>query len=303
MAYLVSQMRKDNNTTYMESLSVTPEEITSPNFFGDNQRTFSDFALKGAFEKGKVYYLRFAIHKIPKYFYSGSRSPVEVNSYEADADKISLHILLKNDNASEADQETNPPETIGNCTVYTEQKENISDSYSSFAFVFSPSKTFDSLVFRINRVSFDALNSSIDNIERNYRTWLTDQLNVSDVNELTVEGDYYTGGYETKDGVMVPSTRHLKTTGWRIEYTGENGDICELKNILPSGSAGWLKFGYQSRPGSLIVVNKEPIRVGRSGIYQINNGTLIESFMIASPGGSTNRDKIDAFLLDYAYKG
>jgi len=71
---------------------------------------------------------------------------------------------------------------------------------------------------------------------------------------------------------------------------------------LVTEPSGWLKIGYQCRPGSLIVVNKEPIRVGRSGIYEINNGTIIDSFMIASPGGSDN-SKIDAFLLDYAYKG
>ena len=77
-------------------------------------------------------------------------------------------------------------------------------------------------------------------------------------------------------------------------------DVCELVNLVTE-SSGWLKFGYQSRPGNLIVVNGEPIRVGRSGIYEINNGTTIEKFMIASPGGSNN-SKIDAFLLDYAYK-
>lgn len=300
MAYLVSQMRKNDQTTYMQTLTVTPIEAISPNFFGDTKKTFRDFALRGNFQKDKVYYLRFAVHKIPKYFYSGSRSPIEVGSYEADADKLTLHVLLKNDTD---DQNTTSPEIIGNCTVFTEQNENISNSYSSFAFVFSPSKTFNLIVFRINRVSFDALNSSIDGVDRRYRTWLIDQLTANTVEDLTVEEERYTGAYETKeDGSVVPSVRVPKTTGWRIEYTGENGDICELKNLLPEGME-WLRFGYQSRPGSLIVVNREPIRVGRSGIYQINNGTLIKSFMIASPGGSTDTSKIDAFLLDYAYKG
>ena len=36
--------------------------------------TFTDFALSGSFESGKVYYLRFQIHQIPKYFYSGSKT-------------------------------------------------------------------------------------------------------------------------------------------------------------------------------------------------------------------------------------
>jgi len=33
MAYNVSQLRKDNNTTYMESVPVSPIELNSPNIF------------------------------------------------------------------------------------------------------------------------------------------------------------------------------------------------------------------------------------------------------------------------------
>jgi hypothetical protein len=110
------------------------------------------------------------------------------------------------------------------------------------------------------------------------------------------------------DGTITDSS--VTTTGRRLEYASsyENeeegqGDFCILNNIIPDGiqrKNGWFKMGYQSRPGSLIVVNGEPIVVGRSGIYEINNGTLIKSFMIATPGGSDS-SKIDAFLLDYAY--
>ena len=92
----------------------------------------------------------------------------------------------------------------------------------------------------------------------------------------------------------------VSTQGDRIIYSGQNGDVCTLNNLVEQ-SSGWIKFGYQCRPGSLIVVNREPIRVGRSGIYEINNGTTINSFMIANPNGSNNSN-IDAFLLDYAYQ-
>ena len=85
----------------------------------------------------------------------------------------------------------------------------------------------------------------------------------------------------------------------------ENGnvivnDCCSLNNICPEGQIPFLKMGFQARPGTLIVVNKSPIRVGRSGIYELNNDTKIYSIMIAAPGGST-ASNIDAFLLDYAY--
>lgn len=276
MAYYVSQLRKNGNQTYMVDVPITASTITSPNTFGDTSTTFTDFALEGNFTSDKVYYLRFRIHKIPKYFYSGSRTAAEVSMYVNDADSLNLQILLKN-GSELGDQETNPPEIIGTCSVpvanYNEPEE-----YSSYSFVFTPSKTFNRLGFRINRVSYDAINY----VPRN---WLIDSTTDVSGNRFTGSGD---------------SQVEVSTIGSRIEYSGDNADLCTLNNLVTE-SSGWLKIGYQCRPGSLIVINGEPIRVGRSGIYEINNGTIINNFMIASPGGSDN-SKIDAFLLDYAYK-
>ena len=88
------------------------------------------------------------------------------------------------------------------------------------------------------------------------------------------------------------------------------GQICKLINIVDNDksrngslSETWLKLGYQSILGSLIVINQQPIRVGRSGIFKLNNGMKIKSFMIASSGGAlAGNANIDAFLLDYAYQ-
>ncbi len=278
MSYLVSQLRKDVTTTYMTNVDVTPSTISSPNTFGQSS-TFTDFALAGTFSPEEVYYLRFQIHKIPQYFYSGSRTQAEVSMYAADADILNLQIILKNHNQN--DEEVNPPQVIGTCTV-PQAEYNEAEAYSSYSFVFTPSKAFDRLGFRINRVSFDAINVNSNN-ERN---WLIDSpVDVQNVIR-------HTGGQD----------RVISTRGARIYFNGVNGDVCTLNNLVTgSASSNWLKFGYQCRPGSLIVVNKEPIRLGRSGIYQINNGTIITDFMIANPGGSDS-SKIDAFLLDYAYK-
>ena len=281
MAYLVSQLRKNGSQVYMTDVEVSPSTITSPNTFGDASKTFTDFALAGTFEPTEVYYLRFQVHKIPKYFYSGSRTVGEVGSYINDADSLNLQILLKN-GSELGDEEKNPPEVIGNCTVYT-ALETESEAYASYSFVFSPSQTFNRLGFRINRVSYDAISPTP-------RNWLIDST--TDVSKTVYTGDYDASGR--------PNQITVSTQGDRIVYSGDNADLCTLINLVDQ-SSGWLKIGYQCRPGSLIVVNGEPIRVGRSGIYEINNGTIINKFMIASPGGSNN-SKIDAFLLDYAYK-
>ena len=283
MAYLVSQLRKNGNQKYMEDVPVSPSQIISPNTFGGDN-TFRDFALEGNFIPTQVYFLRFQIHKIPKYFYSGSKTPQEVSMYQSDADDLSLQILLKND----GEDETNyPPEIIGNCLV-PRAISTQSEKYSSYSFVFSPSRTFNRLGFRINRVSFDAINVNTP------RNWLIDQKDNPEGLDIDV---IRTTGI---DNITV------STRGKRIFYSKnseddtKSGDVCTLVNLV-NQTSGWLKIGYQCRPGSLIVVNGEPIRLGRSGIYEINNGTIIDKFMIATPGGSDN-SKIDAFLLDYAYK-
>lgn len=275
MAYLVSQLRKNGSQVYMTDVEVSSSTITSPNTFGGDT-TFTDFALAGSFTSDNVYYLRFQIHKIPKYFYSGSKTAAQVAMYVNDADGLNLQILLKNDNE---DESVNPPEIIGTCSVQ-EANWDQPDAYSSYSFVFSPSKTFTKLGFRINRISFDAINTSTP------RNWLIDS-------QTDVSGKRYTG--------QGTSQYTVSTTGPRIKFSDQGGDVCTLNNLV-NQTSGWTKIGYQCRPGSLIVVNKEPIRLGRSGIYEINNGTIINSFMIASPRGSDNK-YIDAFLLDYAYKG
>ena len=90
------------------------------------------------------------------------------------------------------------------------------------------------------------------------------------------------------------------------------------------------KIGVQSRPGFLMCINGEEIRIGRSGIYELRNGFVFITFFSAVsaakdpsnlqdlmnrlPEGSsskidsqcifntaTNRD-IDNFSLDYVYK-
>lgn len=101
---------------------------------------------------------------------------------------------------------------------------------------------------------------------------------------LQIERNIYDAIYQNTSG-----PRKLKRN---------NNDVLEYKlytlnNIKPNNNS-WIKMGIQTRPGSLIVVNKEPIRIGRSGIYELNNGTKITEVMLAS-----SDENINPFLLDY----
>lgn len=276
MAYTVSQLRKQRGSnSYMEEIGVWMSSFESPNKFESNE-PFQDFCLKGNFEAGKVYYLRFMIHRIPTGWYSKD-FPQERGLF-ADADDMTITLLLK---YGDEDEEQNPPQIIDTITIdslaVSEMDIAANTRYFSYTTVFIPARQADTLGFRLSRTAYDALVPDAYNKEEpKYRRWLLEP----DTQQANTKGEFH-------------------VTGPRIVYSGEGGDVCQLKNIVPKGMH-WLKMGFQSRPGSLIVVNKCPIRVGRSGIYEINNGMLIDSFMITAPQGSNN-DNIDAFLLDYAY--
>lgn len=313
MAYAVSQLRKvatqDSVNTYMTPLTrlIQTTDI-SPNNFGETDNTFLDYAIRRPtvsngdekFQAGKVYYLRFKVHKIPQFFYSGSKGAALVEGYMGSSDMLTVNLFLKD---SEALEDESPPEQIGTFTVYTESDINVTNSYSSYSFIFCPTKTFDTLVFRISRVGFDAIEyddqDAYGNNDRGYRNWFIDQLDENYTDEMTSYSRYDNNG----------DLKEIKIEGKRIvvDLNQEgvevnDADFCELNNLLlqSKNRSSWLKFGYQSRPGNLIVVNNEPIIVGRSGIYEIDNGTKITSFMIACPNGNIDKN-IDAFLLDYAY--
>lgn len=82
-----------------------------------------------------------------------------------------------------------------------------------------------------------------------------------------------------------------------INYLNEIINIID-KYLNPSiGNAGRLKqIGVQSAPGLPMCIDGEQVRVGRSGIYEINHGITIRFLgFIVQP----NDDKY--FLLDYQY--
>lgn len=73
-------------------------------------------------------------------------------------------------------------------------------------------------------------------------------------------------------------------------------EINNLITALNVSSTGKLKqIGVQSAPGFLMSIDGEPVRVGRTGMYEINYGVSI-SYL----GFIINDDKTQ-FLLDYQY--
>lgn len=155
-----------------------------------------------------------------------------------------------------------PYQNLKKCSL--NKKVSSNDEYDYYDLVFTPDRAniYNTIVFCINRQAIDILNSNGP-------------------------------GNTPLPRKLVPEDAQLED-----DY---NYSFYSLNNLINSSQEKyWKKIGVQSRPGSLIVINKEPIRIGRSGIYELNNGTKISSFMIAS--GWDANEKVDPFLVDYVYQ-
>ena len=282
--------------------------------------TFTDLSLQllnGAFfSKDSTYYFRFTIKKVLQNYYSTPNATALLNGNDADADALNFILYLGFSSGNGIAYESKgtaitkyselsylqqigtayvPPQikeikqqivegddiiTCPNCGYKFKktdgQEEGIDlfadpdPEYVTFQYVFKPKKDYNTILIKLNRTGYDILIQP--------RDWLVEKVEV----ELQ-EGQ--------SNDLLYPNFTHL----------APNGQISKLNNIIPNNRSPWVKMGYQSRPGSLIVINDQPIRVGRSGIYEINNGIKIRDFMIATPNG-VNTQNIDAFLLDYAYQ-
>ena len=70
-------------------------------------------------------------------------------------------------------------------------------------------------------------------------------------------------------------------------------DLAVVNNILPHMAE---KIGIQTAPGTLIIINGEGMRVGRSGVLELNCDIKINTVGFAAP-----LRKIKNFILDYIY--
>lgn len=295
MSYTIAQIRKDANYAYMSDLAFIPSTVQSPNTFGATT-PFTDYCLKpasGTFQRGNVYYLRAQIMKIPAWYYSG-----QSNSRDED-DLLRIIFCLKNQDTA-LNETDNQPQNIATITV-PKTEDSVTPQYYACSMIFVPLQDFDLLAFKVVRSYFDAVNGGLDNLSA--RQWLLDTVSEDTVvtRNLGENSSVNINIFNTTrfPRIIVDDNEFRDDT---LKNNNIDGELSILNSIVPNGQE-WLKFGYQSRPGSLITVNKQPIILGRSGIYEINNGTKITDFRIACPRGTrgSNNENIDAFLLDYAY--
>lgn len=81
-------------------------------------------------------------------------------------------------------------------------------------------------------------------------------------------------------------------------------EFCRVYNVIDAMGSNvdrLVKMGVQGRPGLLMAINGEQIRIGPSGIYEINNGYKVTSIGFILQNASNTADGKDYFILDYQY--
>ena len=323
----VGQIRKDSTGGTPYLIPITPNATVVYNK-GQNDTVFHDFALAYTFEANHTYYLRFAVQR---YLYDDQYKPY------GDYTFVDFNLMLCREQGESGSGDHSIDErwqTVEKNLMLTPYYPNQNQPWQEFVVVFTPTELANYLCFKINRIGYDYVYEEVlgekgrkvfryKNGSPGYEENTIEFSDLIRQAEIEIEIDAEKRFKERvrenlpssvdPDEIMgiINDALYNEETGeqeiifvWQGEKEHETipievtGEFSEANNILGEITAD--KIGIQSRPGSLFVVNDEPIYLGRSGIYEVNNGTKIKSVRVIAPGGSTI-SKIQDFILDYAY--
>lgn len=291
MAIKVGQLRYNQNTSYLTPLSnvIIGEQATTV-----GNTSFNDLAIKAFFQAGVTYYIRIDIERININTNMGnSGSGINDPHYQ----NIEVKLYANN---------TNQYQTIGDVLViepYKDEDEDDSiwEKEENFlnwcrAAILDRDPNIDlydgAKEYYNNLLAEHQQKKNNDTIDTNIR----DQYKVIEliftpyVNSNILVFELCRLAYDY-NGIGEPRKVKINT----INY-----DIANVQNILPT-NVTIEKVGLQTKPGSYVIINGEGMRVGKSGVLEINSGIPITSIGLAAPGASSSSDRINDFLLDYIY--
>lgn len=292
MSIKIGQIRKVNDSsTY---LTEVPFSIGSYQIAGIGNQTFQDFAIIATnnFQLDTTYYVRVKIQRIDINENMGNVTEAGDN----DPHNLNLDIRLYTDyNEANGYQTIGEPILIeayssGESSASMEQEKDFIDWCQECETDGNPAITenakdyLDALIASYKQ-KIENINSTEDNIT---------------IPEQTIELVFTP--YKTAKCLVFQLRRvaydynvQARTVSLYENTTGQTTkEVSSVKNILPQSVVN--KIGIQSRPGTLVVINQEPMRIGKSGTLEINNGIAINSIGLAGPAKNIND-----FILDYTY--
>lgn len=78
-------------------------------------------------------------------------------------------------------------------------------------------------------------------------------------------------------------------------------DVLTTLKSTYTGMEYLTKIGIQGPPSLLMCINREQIRLGKTGIYEINNGITITSISFVPKESTLSSDGLDYFIMDFEY--
>lgn len=334
----IGQIRKASigEDSFLTPLDVNPVFIYNKGDSDKNNVVFHDFGLdlgERGFKEGVSYYLRFSVRRYPV-------DPQEEQQYgEPDRVNFNL-MLCRNqgDPTSGEHGPTERLQTLEKNLIITPYQDGVNTPWQQFTLVFTPTESARYLWFKVNRIGYDYIYAAEDDPSVMGRAVFrytvaeaaTNTIEFSDIENkkilvevpIVARDIYFDRVSKALEAAEIPDkdlildimeqalkdrkNPSIEDIGlfWKGEKIYEEQDIkvtgefSRIENILHQSNV--VQIGIQSRPGALFVVNHEPIYLGRSGIYEVNNGTKITSIGVVAPNGS-EKDNIQEFILDYAY--
>ena len=297
MAIKVGQVRKDNggSTEYITEIS---HELTTYKNVGVGNTHFDDFAIRGNFVANETYYVRVLINRIDINENMGDTTGAGDN----DPHNLNIDIRLYESSAEGSAYQTidepilvRPYYNEGTSSTLKAEglfmkwcADSIVEGHPPIADYVDPDhpETSAYKYYQVLKANYDAKVAQDDGRQTDIRI-PTQTVELVFTPYKTAQFLVFQLRRVAYDYTIAPRIVTIKTEL-------ENRDVATVNNILPRSAVN--KIGIQSRPGSLVVINKEPMRIGRSGTLEINNGISVYSVSMVAP-----LNQVNEFILDYTY--
>lgn len=290
MAIKVGQVRKLAGTNYITDL---PHTFSTFNVVGVGNTIFSEFAIIGNFNINTTYYVRLLINRIDINEHMGDTTAAGDN----DPHNLNIDIRLYAEN-----DESSHYQTIGEPLLiqpyFNDNTVTILESETSFInwcdaciadgnpAIPAPAQEYYTVLKNLYQNRVDSNTGRQSNITVPYQSVELVFTPYENATCLVFQLRRVTYDYTVQPRVLTIVEQDVSSSTQR--------DVAVVNNILPKSLVN--KIGIQTRPGSLVVINQEQMRVGKSGVLEINNGIPITSVSMVAPNNN-----IDDFILDYTY--
>ena len=290
MAIKVGQVRKLAGTNYITDL---PHTFSTFNVVGVGNTIFSEFAIIGNFNINTTYYVRLLINRIDINEHMGDTT--EAGDNDPHNLNIDIRLYAENDESSHY-------QTIGEPVLiqpyFNDSTVTILESETSFInwcdaciadgnpAIPAPAQEYYTVLKNLYQNRVDSNTGRQSNITVPYQSVELVFTPYENATCLVFQLRRVTYDYTVQPRVLTIVEQDVSSSTQR--------DVAVVNNILPKSLVN--KIGIQTRPGSLVVINQEQMRVGKSGVLEINNGIPITSVSMVAPNNN-----IDDFILDYTY--